>query len=108
MEPNCCLVHCDPVVSLFLLLNSFVKPDLLEKSRAVRQAQDERTFHIFYQILNGMEDKEKDDFLFLSADKYKFLSSGNMMVAGVNDTQEFIDTKEAMDIMGMSEDEKSG
>ena len=82
--------------------------DLLEKSRAVHQAPDERAFHIFYQIMNGMDDETKEEFLFSSADTYKFLTGGNILVAGVNDTQEYADTREAMDIMGMSEDEQSG
>ncbi len=83
-------------------------PDLLEKSRSVRQAPDERTFHIFYQVLNGMDANTKKEFLVQDAKTYKFLSNGNLPVPGVNDAQEFQDTREAMNIMGMSEDEQNG
>lgn len=37
--------------------------DLLEKSRAVGQANDERIFHFFYQMLNGCTSEEKSQFL---------------------------------------------
>ena len=55
-----------------------------------------------------MNDGEKKEFLVQDAKTYKFLSNGNLPVPGVNDSQEFEDTKEAMVIMGMSDDEQAG
>ena len=58
--------------------------------------------------MNGMDETEKKEFIFESPDSYKFLSNGNLLVAGLNDAQEYADTREAMDIMGLPEEEQSG
>ncbi|XP_076043123.1 myosin heavy chain 10 isoform X2 [Oratosquilla oratoria] len=75
---------------------------LLEKSRAIRQAPDERTFHIFYQLLAGATPQQKKDYILEDAKRYNFLTSGKVVVPGVDDLVEFQATVKAMQIMGMS------
>lgn len=80
---------------------------LLEKSRTIRQAQDERSFHIFYQFLNGASPEERQEFLLEDVRNYTFLTHGHVPVPGVDDTQEFKYTVKAMGIMGLNKEELS-
>ncbi len=54
-----------------------------------------------------MSPAEKKEFIVEDPKTYKFLANGNLPVPGVNDAQEFEDTKEAMVIMGMTDEEQS-
>lgn len=79
---------------------------LLEKSRTLRQAADERSFHIFYQFLRGTSSQEKAGYLLEdSADKYRFLVNGNIALPNVDDAQEYQNTVKSMKIMGFQDDE---
>jgi len=77
---------------------------LLEKSRVIRQASNERSFHFFYQLLASPKASE----LKLQApDKYGFINkSGCYTVKGLDDKEEFNATMRAMDIMNFSSKEK--
>uniref|UniRef100_A0A915K0E6 Myosin heavy chain n=1 Tax=Romanomermis culicivorax TaxID=13658 RepID=A0A915K0E6_ROMCU len=82
-----------------------VESYLLEKSRANRQAKDERTFHIFYQLLQGATPEEKKVFYLDDVRKYRFLCNGYISLPGVDDMQEFHNTIRAMKIMNFDDEE---
>ncbi|XP_053147214.1 myosin-10 isoform X4 [Hemicordylus capensis] len=87
------------------IVGANIETYLLEKSRAVRQAKDERTFHIFYQLLAGAGEHLKADLLLEGFNTYRFLSNGYIPIPGQQDKDNFQETMEAMHIMGFSHDE---
>uniref|UniRef100_A0A8C8IDC8 Myosin heavy chain 10 n=1 Tax=Oncorhynchus tshawytscha TaxID=74940 RepID=A0A8C8IDC8_ONCTS len=87
------------------IVGANIETYLLEKSRAVRQATDERTFHVFYQLLAGAGEHLKTDLLLEGFNNYRFLSNGNITIPGQQDKDNFQETMDAMHIMSFSHEE---
>ncbi|XP_066518947.1 myosin-10 isoform X2 [Hoplias malabaricus] len=87
------------------IVGANIETYLLEKSRAIRQAKDERTFHIFYQLLAGAGEHLRSDLLLEGFNNYRFLSNGNIPIPGQQDKDNFQETMEAMHIMSFSHEE---
>ncbi|ELR11773.1 myosin IF, putative [Acanthamoeba castellanii str. Neff] len=80
---------------------------LLEKSRVVHQARNERNFHIFYQLLEGASPAEKQEFFLSKPQDYHYLNqSGCFTVSGVDDSSEFRATRTAMNVIGLGAEEQ--
>uniref|UniRef100_F6YTJ1 Myosin-9 n=1 Tax=Xenopus tropicalis TaxID=8364 RepID=F6YTJ1_XENTR len=90
------------------IVGANIETYLLEKSRAIRQAKEERTFHIFYYLLSGAGEHLKSDLLLEAYNKYRFLSNGHVTIPGQQDKDLFQETMEAMKIMGFTEEEQIG
>ncbi|TNN58561.1 Myosin-10 [Liparis tanakae] len=87
------------------IVGANIETYLLEKSRAIRQAKDERTFHIFYRLLAGAGEHLRTDLLLEGFSNYRFLSNGNVTIPGQQDKDNFQETLDAMHIMSFSHEE---
>ncbi|KAK2835280.1 hypothetical protein Q5P01_015764 [Channa striata] len=78
---------------------------LLEKSRVVSQNENERNFHIYYQLIEGANAQQKEGLGIMTPDYYYYLNqSGTYKVDGTNDSKEFQETMEAMHVIGIPGD----
>merc|ERR1712172_344171 len=80
---------------------------LLEKSRITQQQSVERSYHIFYQLLQPHVPEMKAECL-LGDDiyDYTYVSQGKVTVASIDDNEELEMTDAAFDIIGFTHQEK--
>ncbi|KAI9300839.1 P-loop containing nucleoside triphosphate hydrolase protein [Cunninghamella echinulata] len=82
-----------------------IKTYLLERSRLIYQPETERNYHIFYQLCNGLSEKEREKLKLKSWTDYHYLNqSGTGEIPGVDDAEEFDLTQKSLSKVGITTD----
>eukprot|EP01125_Pyxidicula_operculata_P000679 TRINITY_DN1065_c0_g1_i2.p1 TRINITY_DN1065_c0_g1~~TRINITY_DN1065_c0_g1_i2.p1 ORF type:complete len:1017 (+),score=306.82 TRINITY_DN1065_c0_g1_i2:263-3313(+) len=87
---------------------AFIDNYLLETTRVVFQAPNERNYHIFYQLIAGVNDNERREYLvYDNPQAYKYLTNGAIKVDHTDDKANFLKLKQSLDTLGITPQEQS-
>ncbi|KAL7899127.1 P-loop containing nucleoside triphosphate hydrolase protein [Trichoderma sp. TUCIM 5745] len=90
------------------IIGAKIRTYLLERSRLVFQPLKERNYHIFYQLVAGASDEEREALNILPIEQFEYLNQGNCpTIDGVDDKAEFEATKKSLSTIGVSEAQQS-
>jgi myosin-5 len=90
------------------IIGAKIRTYLLERSRLVFQPLRERNYHIFYQLVAGISDKERKELTVLPVEQFEYLNQGNMpTIDGVDDKAEFMATRQSLKTIGVNESQQT-
>lgn len=78
---------------------------LLEKSRIVSQAPEERNYHVFYYLLAGASPEVKEELHLTKPEEYCYLNQNECYsLEGIDEAYEFLRLKKSMEMVGFPAD----
>lgn len=87
------------------IIGARIRTYLLERSRLVFQPLKERNYHIFYQLIAGATDEEREDLGLLPVEEFEYLNQGgDPVIDGVDDQGEFNATRMSLSTIGVKEE----
>ncbi|XP_058419635.1 unconventional myosin-IXb isoform X3 [Diceros bicornis minor] len=84
-----------------IVRGAVVEKYLLEKSRLVSREKDERNYHVFYYLLLGVSEEERQEFQLKQPEDYFYLNQHNLKIEDGEDLKhDFERLKQAMEMVG--------
>uniref|UniRef100_A0A7N6BCI0 Unconventional myosin-Va n=1 Tax=Anabas testudineus TaxID=64144 RepID=A0A7N6BCI0_ANATE len=95
--------------SRYRIIGANMRTYLLEKSRVVFQADEERNYHIFYQLCASSHLPEFKALRLSNANDFLYTRQGRSpVIDGVDDTKELCTTRNAFTLLGINESYQMG
>uniref|UniRef100_A0A671VMH3 Myosin VC n=1 Tax=Sparus aurata TaxID=8175 RepID=A0A671VMH3_SPAAU len=92
----------------YRIIGANMRTYLLEKSRVVFQADNERNYHIFYQLCSCAQLPEFKHLRLCDADKFQYTCmGGEITIDGVDDKKDMEETQRTFSLLGLKEDFQS-
>lgn len=90
------------------IIGARIRTYLLERSRLVFQPLKERNYHIFYQLVAGASNIERQEWGLLPVEHFDYLNQGGSpIIEGVDDKADFEATRKSLTTIGVSQDRQA-